>query len=313
MGDGSTFKTKFLDINVIADLKKHMCFNAVTACLLQTAFDHGGYIAGGFGTLIARHYLLDGFKDLEDGVFDGMRKHLGQPGLADNKSPFKNAGCGDIDVWFPHIRNLSAFMHDQRRTDLIAHNHITVTPTLTNAALEHLVERDARVQVITKWLQPLEDQISAFDIYNGAVAVTENIITVPEHWELLEKANTLHVTTWASPWTINRFFKWVERKGYKNVTPATADHVIKEVFRALEWRERWAPAALEDEKIKTLIDRDRLKRRFILQKGFRAQAFLKPLMATLKSEQLVELSALFKEPLHYDFAMQEIHRRMPPR
>ena len=313
MGDGSTFKTTTLNFNIIGDLKKHMCFNSVTANLLQTAMEHGGYIAGGFGTLIAKHYLLDGFKHLEDGVFDGMRKHLGQPGLGAETSPFKNAGCGDIDVWFPHIKNLSAFMHDQRRTDFIARQHVVVTPTLTNAALEHLIDRDARVQVITKWLQPMKDQIAAFDIYNGAVAVTENTITVPEHWELLEKADTLHVSTWASPWTINRFFKWSERKGYKNVTPATADHVYSEVFKALEWHEKWGDAPLQDEKIKEAINRDRLKRRFILQKGFRAQTFLKSLMSTLPGEKLVELSALFKEPLHYDFAMQEIHRRMPPK
>jgi len=313
MGDGSTFKTTTLNFNIIGDLKKHMCFNSVSARLLQTALENGGYIAGGFGTLVARHYLLDGFKDLEDGVFDAMRKHFGQPGMADGNSVFKNAGCGDVDVWFPNIKNLSAFMHDQRRTDLIASKQVVVTPTLTGAALEHLVERDTRIQVITKWLQPLKDQIAAFDIYNGAVAVTENTITVPEHWELLEKANTLHVSTWASPWTINRFLKWIDRKGYKNVTPSTADHVYKEVFKALEWREKWAPAALEDEKIKKLIENDRLKRRFILQKGFRAQTLLKPLMSSLKGEQLVELSALFKEPLHYDFAMQEIHRRMPPK
>jgi hypothetical protein len=313
MGDGTTFHTVKLNFNIIGDLKKHMCFNSVTANLLQTALEHGGYIAGGFGTLIARHYLLDGFKDLEDGVFDGIRRHLGQPQPPDPERVFKNAGCGDIDVWFPNIRNLSAFMHDQRRTDFIARKQITVTPTLTNAALEHLIDGDARVQVITRWLQPLEDQIAAFDIYNGAVAVTENTITVPEHWEMLEKANMLHVSTWASPWTINRFLKWVDRKGYKNVTPSVAEHVMKEVFNALEWHAKWGDAPLQDEKIKELINRDRLKRRFIMQKSFHAQKLLAPLMSSLKSEQLLELSALFKEPLHYDFAMQEIHRRMPPK
>jgi hypothetical protein len=305
------FYTK-LPMPLLDDLKNQRILKGTTRGLLGIMFEHGGYIAGGFGTILARHYLLHNRESDED-FEQHVRRHLGYPSKTEGKGKFVNAGCGDIDVWFPSQEAVTRFMNDARVPNACLQYGIEVNPTLTGAAVEYLVEGDARIQVVHRWVKPLEEQIHAFDIFNGAVAFTNTVCVTPEHWELLESGNMLHVSTWASPWTINRFFKWVNRKGYTAVTPATAEHVYGRVHKALDWKEKWGEeTAIADERIKQAIYNDRLKRRFILQGGFRAQEFLRSLMPGLTGEQLLEVSALFPEPIKYDFAMQEIRRRIPP-
>jgi hypothetical protein len=67
-----------------------------------------------------------------------------------------------------------------------------------------------------------------------------------------------------------------------------------------------------DPKIREAISQDKLKKRIILQDAFRMQEFLGKIVIGLPGETLLELSALFPEPLKYNLAMKEIHRRMPP-
>lgn len=301
-----------LQTPLLDNLKQLRILKGVTRGLLGMMFEHGGYIAGGFGTILARHYLLNNHEDADE--FDHrVRRALGQPEKDKDMGPFRNAGCGDIDVWFPTQEAYNAFRDDPRLPGIIQQFDIQVKPTLTGAAVEYLVDGDARIQVVHRWTQPLEDQIRAFDIFNGAVAFTNTECVTPEHWELLEQNKMIHVSTWASPWTINRFIKWVDRKGYTSATPATAQHVIERVHKALAWKEKWGKTlADKDERIQKTIKEDKLMNRFILQDAFRAQQFLKSIMPGLTGEQLLEVSALFPEPIRYDFAMQEIRRRMPP-
>lgn len=278
-----------------------------TRNLLQVAFDHGGYVAGGFGTIIARYHL--GIIPDEERLWDAVRSHLGSPSST-REGMFANAGCGDIDIWFPDSHSHMAFCRDERRLRGVA-----LKETLTGSAEEHLIDGDARVQVIRNYLAPMRDQIAKFDIYNGSVAFNNEWLLVPEHFEMLERAHTIHVSTWESPWTMNRFFKWIQRKRwYKHATPATAQYVYDQVLKMIEWKRKHAnnPEVMNDPRVKDAISKSRLKKRILSQDSFRMQELLGPTVTGLTGEQLLEISAFFPEPLKYDLAMREIHRRMPP-
>lgn len=293
--------------------------SVTTRNLLRAAFDNGGYIAGGFGTVIARHAVLGQVvKGHEPGWHDPIRRHLRDP--VRKKSPpgeksFTNAGCGDIDVWFPHQASLDGFLNNSHRKTGILNGFISIDSTMTKSAIEHIIDRDARVQAITRYLMPLHDQISHFDIYNGMVAVTNDKIVYPEHFAYLESNNMLHVTTWDSPWTVNRFFKWMHRKGYTNVTPSTAQVIAQ---KAIEAHEQWADKAndptLEDPAVMTAMvekwSQDRLKKAVaVMPDG--VQRMLQYCVPNLTGEQLLQLSTYFKpHSRQYDYAVNELHRRL---
>lgn len=285
-------------------------FRANTRELLRLVYQCGGYIAGGFGTIIARHLVkgvepsVNRFKNLDDSI----RMHLRTPDVKKGgHSPYVNAGCGDIDVWFSDAVSLAGFMHASRRHEMIDAKLIHVSPTVTDAAVEHIIEYDARVQVITRYLADPTTQIASFDVYNGMVAVTNDSIIVPEHWVELENASMLHVATWTSPWTINRFFKWMDRKGYVSVTQETAHHVVKQ---ALAIHERWCKGGIPEDEIKEWHD-DRLKR-IVTKMPDMLQRRLQCTIPNLSGEELLQLSTFFKPTTpKYDYAMRELHRRMP--
>src|SRR5579863_3491282 len=120
MGDAITFKDVRLPESFTTKVRKDRILSGATCDLLNVVFNNGGYIAGGFGTICARFYL--GLQQEELGLFGSIKEHLGSPSLYQNISftsrnnfPFRNAGCGDIDVWFPTLKQLSSFMHDPRR------------------------------------------------------------------------------------------------------------------------------------------------------------------------------------------------------
>jgi len=293
--------------------------------ILSCAFQAGGYVAGGFATLVARSLLKN---EDNDSLVLSARNHLGSPQWVEGTNN-RNFGCGDIDVWFPDESSLKDFMQDPR----VVHNTAAAQggrhQTISGAATEIVIPGSrggggARIQVITKYLRPIEEQLSAFDIYNGAVAFTETSMVVPEHWDYLENNDMIHVSTWASPWTMNRLLKWCSRKRYyTQVSPATADHVIKRVFKDLEWADKWldvverAPWAPvregsvpdQREKIVDAIKQDRLRTAVILGQSNRLQALLDKVIPGLTNDQLLQVSALFSEPPDYDLAMQELRKR----
>ena len=275
------------------------CLTDGTLKLLALALEHGGYIAGGFAVVVARHLLLQQ-PDLFAAILRHTRGQVGQYG----------GYHGDIDVWFPNAASLNQFLNDPRRLTAASINQFLDTPlrltgtvvkrTVTGSAIEYVVDGDVKVQVVTRWLRPIEDQISHFDIYNAMVGLTNTTLVVPEHWEELERANVLHVHQWNSSYTMKRLFKYIYKKGYKALSPTTTDHLYDEVCKACE--QHGAPTNYSYLGASLVECRGRM--------GL-FQYRLKPIIASFSSEQLLQLSSLFTTRSNYDHAMQEIHRRMP--
>ena len=312
--DAIRFETRPLPFRLLVKMFREGILTGKTCHLLRVVFDHGGYIAGGFGTLMARWFVLEEGKriyNLQSRV-RGHLKHPVDPRLAPPMLPTwrLNSNCADIDVWFPTEAAAQAFLNDPRRLKLVGEGGVWAGETVTGTAVEHLVPGDARIQVITRFVMPIEEQLSRFDIYNGMVAFTEDVMVLPEHWEALEREHVLHVSTWKTPWTVNRFFKWLQRKGYQHVTPATADHLVEAAIETLLWfKEHEGEMTKED--MQQAFDRNTLLKHVALYPT-NVQELLRPIMSTLTAERLLELSAIFRPaPRHYDRAMQEIRKRMP--
>jgi hypothetical protein len=319
MEEAFVFEELKFEQPLIQQLASERAVRSGTRELLQAVFDHGGYIAGGFGTVLARS-LVAGIvkKGFDPGLYEPVRQHLGDPQRPKlDAGPWRNVGCGDIDVWFPDRASLDGFLNDKRRLDAIQNGSVSVDTTVTKAAIEHIVDRDARIQVITRYLMPLHDQIAHFDIYNGMVAVTNDKIVYPEHFSTLEKQNMIHVVTWDSPWTVNRFFKWMFRKGYTSVTPATAHALAQKAIEAHEqWHEKASDPSLEDPSVMTAMvkkwSEDKL-RKAVATMPDGVQRMLQYCVPNLTGEQLLQLVTYFKpRSRQYDYALNEIHRRMPP-
>lgn len=307
MSDDIIFLTKKLPSTFIEFVSSNRILSKRTCILLEAAFEHGGYVAGGFAALVARHLVMG-----EDNVDDfdyKVKKHLGNPQKTKEGLPWQNSGCGDIDVWFPDVLSFQKFQKDVRCDMLVSVGRVHVQDTVTGVGKEYIIPDEARVQVIKGFLFPVEEQLSRFDIYNSMVAITIDAIVYPEHWAALETSRTLHVVTWKRPWTVNRFLKYLDRKGYKAATPATADAFVDELVNALDWFRNTAPSLKEEEKHLEVSKSALL--RLMARAPEKVQNRFKAIMPVLTPERLLEISAFFQTPVAYDCAMQEIHRRMP--
>lgn len=310
MDDVVRFVNDPLPVDLMGYAATHGIMRKATRALLARVFSHGGYIAGGFATLLARHFVL--YEDVfePDNLVDKVTAHLGCPEpVKDGRRPRHDPRCGDIDIWFPSEASLQAFMADPLRIDLVTRGVVAETATSAGFGIELLIPGQARVQVITKYLRPIEEQLSRFDIYNAMVAVTNDSIVFPEHWPALERARVLHVSSWSSPWTVNRFLKYLDRKGYSEVTPVTADTFMDEAIKALDWFRNTRPNLPQAEVAET-VNQSTLMRA-LSRAPDKVQRKIVAVMRALPAERLLEVSALFKAPINYDYAMQEIHRRMP--
>lgn len=312
MTDVVNFNEVKLNKPLLTMLHEGQLFNRGTLELLGLVFEHGGYIAGGFAALVARHVVMctpaaDFYRDVVN--------HTGGPiKVAGWSHAFRRHG--DIDVFFSSQQQLDGFLNDPRRSIV----DLNVTPTVTGAGLDHIVDGDVKVQVITRWARPMKEHMTSFDIYNSMAGVTNEVLVMAEQWEALERAMMLHVTTWAGPWTVGRVFKYVNTKGYSTLTPLTAAYLHSEVCKTLEQvksvrfeieharmvTRKAPPAHLHLE-----LQRNTLLRYMVGCREGRKQWVLKPLLASFTAEQLLTLSALCGTEPAYDYAMKEIHRRMP--
>lgn len=311
--EDASFTRRALPVGLIDYAAEHRVLRKATRDLLNVVFDHEGYIAGGFAILLARHFVLGEDAQEPDDLAKRVVAHLRDPRDPAKAPPgrpdWHNAACGDIDVWFPDESTLRGFMEDPRRVRMINDGTVCVKDTNLGFGVEHVVLWQAKVQVITKYLRPIETQLSNFDIYNSMVALTRDSVVMAEHWAALEGQRTLHVSTWASPWTVNRFMKYLEKKGYEGVTPLTADAFIDEAIKALDWY-RNVMSSLPKDRADEALARSSLLR-MIARAPERVQYRLFTVIKDLPAERLLEVSAFFKAPASYDCAMQEIHRRMP--
>lgn len=320
MSNSFGFREHVLSEPLLKILRSCRSISTTTRDLLALVFEHDGYIAGGFGTVIARFEVAGIGRLSDNGIWDPVRRHLGSPEPHIEKLAgvaFHNVGCGDIDVWFSSEASMRGFLSDPRRLAMIDGGSVHINTTPTNAAIEHIIDKDARIQTITRYVMPLEEQIGHFDIYNGMVALTNDKIVYPEHFVQLETNKMLHVANWNSPWTVNRFFKWMNRKGYKSVTPATA-HVLAQ--KAIEARECWCDKANtfkvnKDPEIERWLEKwnvDKL-RRAVTNGHMQYMLYTSGTLPHLTGEQLLMLAMYFKpKNQQYDYITHEIYNRMPP-
>lgn len=315
--DQIVFKDIKLKVSPFDVLKKNRCISTLSRDFLNVAFKHGGYVAGGFARLVARHMLgLVDTKlyngDTVEMFCDAINAHLGHGDLPkSNVSNFRNAGKGDIDVWFPDYKSLSEFENSPELKQILTFGAYNVysSPSVTNCATEYVFQERVRIQVIKSWVMPRHEQLSRFDIYNAMCALDNESYTVPEHWEALERANMLHVTSWKSPWTVTRVFKYMNRKGYKHITPETCSYMHAAALDAIEFiRKNPKP---NDDQLKELSKRPcgQLGRLDLRQISHR----LKKLLPQMTNAQLLELSMYMgnNSSADYDPMMKILIDRIP--
>lgn len=302
------FLRRKLPCSLLEYARVNRLFRGMTATLLQAAFDHNGYIARGFGTLLACRFVIDAYDD--ELLHNMVRCHLGRP-MCHHERP---AGAvwsdsGDIDLWFPSRVDLDGFLSDERRRTFVeGTDGCSSRATNTGNSIDHVAASDARVQVILPYLLPIEPQLAGFDIYNGMVAVTADEVIFPDQWEWLERGRLLHVTTWDASWTARRCMKWLNSKGYSGVTPATADGMVDDAVRALDWYSE--NKGIDTVGMQAVAEKDWMIR-VITQRSQGMQHELKKMMRVMSPERLLMLSAYFHPPSGaYDFARAELIKRM---
>lgn len=281
--------------------------------LLNIAFKHGGYIAGGFGIVIARTEYdvknsdIDDNSDYTSRVKYAIRNHIGLYNQKITKDPFSTAGHGDIDVWFSSSDQLSSFMSDPDRMKMWDDKFFTCEPTISDCALEHIVAGTTRIQVIKKFLLPMREQLSRFDIYNSMIGLTNTTLTIPEKWLELEQIRTLHVHDWrTSQWTINRLFKYMNKKNYRTVTNETANKIADEVVNTLEW----FAANKESMKERKNVDKfnlNKLQKTVVL--SMPVLKLIRQFLPNMNNEKLMLMSALLDHETNYNYALKEFISR----
>lgn len=295
---GIVFVEHNFGFDPIADLYASGVLFQETYELLTAATERGGYIAGGFAVLIGRKRIVECCTCSELDI--AVANHLGNDSwrMLSPSAPswHKKISHADIDVWFPDVASLAAFTHVVRDV-----KNCTVESTVTNTATEYCVRGKQRVQVVTRYLMPMHEQLSRFDILNSMAGIRGNVLTVPENWCALEASRTLHVEHWKSPWTVSRIMKYMRRKGYTHLTPETAACVVDEAVKACEY----VHAHPDVGAAAVGIAMNPFRR---ARMGGNLPWLLKSMFSSFTDEQLVLLSVLCHTDT-YNAAMHEVIKR----
>jgi hypothetical protein len=204
------------DVDPFKIMNDEKILSNVTYSILKCAFASGGYVAGGFAHILCRGL----FCDTHENKFDQIMNYLGTSRDIDHARPFSVAGHGDIDVFFPDENSLLDFWRGYHTLSHVG--NVTNLPTISGAAVELVVNKSQRIQIITKYLSPIEEQMRGFDIFNGMIAINDSECVIPEGWTELNRKGILHVVNWESPFTIKRITKWVRNHKISSFSPETA-------------------------------------------------------------------------------------------
>lgn len=281
----------------------HHIVTPYTTEILQSVFEHNGYIAGGFATLLARHLLIDHTADAIDSFAVHVRSHLCYP------QPNSEFACftPDIDVWFSNVEDWNSFKNwldaYQQKYNLF----IFTFPSKAHWALECIVKSDARFQFINKaFAEPIQ-QISTFDIFNACVVVFDKAIMVPCGWRDYESRRELHVHNW-QPHTFTRLNKWLRKRIYNRVSPETGNMLYSCLERELE---KSSPQfQIEGKKYDDIGKFIADCRTYSKDKcGKKMHAKLLPFLHALTNEQLLFVTSLFPTTIDYDIITKEIMKR----
>ena len=200
---------------------------------ISFALRHGGYIAGGFARILllneihAKHPIKDVY---DPNAYLDIFRTIDR----NDNSPFKNAGKGDIDIFFPTEKVATEFLLEEitGRNFLQSTDSWVETSKLGFAREFYISEGRIRVQAITHFVAPLQEQLARFDIYNCMVAYDGTNFTYPSELLKFEEDRTLHVHAW-NKWTPSRLFKYNRKHHYEHLTPATASRLYEISLEAL--------------------------------------------------------------------------------
>jgi hypothetical protein len=204
------------DINVVETLRVSRVIDKATYDILQLAFMHGAYVAGGFARLVASLMKSSKFDVNDDSIYT-LVSYL-------SYDAHQRQGA-DIDLFFPDEVALSEFwkIYDVGANGI--KSCCTRTMSFSAAARELIVNNRCRVQVIDRYVGEIKQQLSNFDIYNAMVAFNDHHMIIPKYWNDLEKEKVLHVSSWESPFIIGRISKWFRRHGYNKLSPKSITEI----------------------------------------------------------------------------------------
>lgn len=261
-----------------------------TKQFMQLAFQHGAYCAGGFAALVARHTFFPGTQET---LMSDVSNHLNRNRqvLPNNSSQYACTGKGDIDLFFPTSFAISNFYASDAVFNLLGSSAWSRSSALGLAREHFFAQGTEKVQVITKYVAPIKEQLSTFDVYNAAVAFNDNHMFVPVGWKELEKTRTLHVNRW-NQFTATRVTKYMLKKGYTNLSSKTASEIYDKALEALkESAEMMAKGQVPSEKL-TDFPASSAIRAFGVTTPRKLARRLHPYLSSFTNAQLLELSVL---------------------
>lgn len=199
------------------------CLNEDTKRLITFAFNHGGFVAGGFAReVLTPMRALDANDDGQESEPLAWRvnRYLKRDSVIDRKNPWWKALRGDIDIFFPTINSRTAFFKAVALDNVLS--KIPVFDSKTKACKEFDCE-DTSVGVVVMCQGDVEDLLSSFDIQNAMIAFDDEYVYRDSSWLDLEAAKTFHVASWStSTYAVARTFKWFSRRGYERFSLKTS-------------------------------------------------------------------------------------------
>ena len=196
--------------------------------LIEHAFSHGGYVAGGFALLVARAQCVGELTKVDDNVL--RTGHRFNKNTLVTGGKFAGTMNTDVDVFFPTIESRDACLESFSVRDAL--DRWPCRDSVTGSSLEIFVDGVEKVQIIRKFVAPVFDNVRRFDMFNAMCAFDAANLYVPKGWLELEKQRALHVANW-NKWTVGRIFKYFSRKGYEVLTDETAAIFFDEAVKAL--------------------------------------------------------------------------------
>lgn len=303
--DFEHIKPKFSVLNSLRDFS---VLTPNTVELIRLAFNHGGYVAGGF----ARHVMinLDKLDSRHNSpseissLTSNLRGYLQNYRRVENS--WSHVNRGDIDIFFPHNNNLQQFL--LARVD--AHvSSVTMLEPKSNRAIDFVSDKDTLVNVITGFTFPKEEQLSRFDIVNAMVAFDDDEIVVAKDWQGYEEKKQLHVVNWESIFIVSRIAKWMRKHKLSTLSPTTASLVASralDIIKELGDRDKaWHTTSITPG-ILGVVGSNVTK--IPAYKSYAVLQSLKALLPMLSNEQLLLLSTVYGHDA-YDGAFQVLRSR----
>lgn len=186
--------------------------------LLRTAFKHNAYVAGGFARVVTSAEGAPNDEKRQDRLW----RYLEQHDPIDRSNRWWKVGRGDIDLFFQNHADLAKFEHEVSRFPVFEKNRY---PSPSGSCIEFDCDKCVCVQVVTRYVAPIEEQLKSFDIYNAMVAFNDKEMIMPHDWKDYEDSNTLHVVGWRSPFTVQRMRKWFWKHRYDKLSQETASEL----------------------------------------------------------------------------------------